>query len=62
MYTMSQNEIISTSQPYIDKPFSILVLYFIKNKRPMGQIAHLRNSTYDYIIKLIKRRKRILFT
>ena len=36
----------------------------IKNKRPMGHIAHLRKqfksiNTYDYIITLIKRRKKI---
>ena len=35
----------------------------IKNKRPMGHIAHLRKqfnsiNTYDYIIMLIKRRKK----
>ena len=34
-----------------------------KNKRPMGHIAHLRNqfksiNTYDYIITLIKRRRK----
>ena len=34
-----------------------------KNKRPMGHIAHLRKqfksiNTYDYIIMLIKRRKK----
>ena len=35
------------------------------NKRPMGHIAHLRKefksiNTYDYIITLIKRRKKTL--
>ena len=35
------------------------------NKRPMGHIAHLRNqfksiNTYDYIITLIKRRKKTI--
>ena len=39
----------------------------IQNKRPMGHIAHLRKqfksiNTYDYIITLIKRRKKINFT
>ena len=34
-----------------------------KNKRPMGHIAHLRKqfksiNTYDYIITLIKRRRK----
>ena len=37
------------------------------NKRPMGHIAHLRKqfksiNTYDYIIKLINRRKKTLLT
>ena len=37
------------------------------NKRPMGHIAHLRKqfksiNTYDYIITLIKRRKKTLLT
>ena len=37
------------------------------NKRPMGNIAHLRKqfksiNTYDYIITLIKRRKNTLLT
>ena len=37
---------------------------FIKNKRPMGHIAHLRKqfksiNTYDYIITMIKKRKKI---
>ena len=38
-------------------------LIFTHNKRPMGHIAHLRKqfkslNTYDYIITLIKRRKK----
>ena len=42
------------------------VKYF-SNKRPMGHIAHLRKqfksiNTYDYIITLIKRRKKTLLT
>ena len=28
------------------------------NKRPMGHIAHLRKNTYDYILTLIKGRKK----
>ena len=39
----------------------------VLNKRPMGHIAHLRKqfksiNTYDYIITLIKRRKKTLLT
>ena len=39
---------------------------FVKNKRPMGHIAHLRKqlksiNTYDYNITLIKRTKQKIF-
>ena len=52
----------------ISKNYSITLISMsieIKNKRPMGHIAHLRKqfksiNTYDYIIILIKRRKNTL--
>ena len=45
----------------------VLIMKKLYNKRPMGHIAHLRKqfksiNTYDYIIKMIKRRKNPLFT
>ena len=45
-------------------PASLAVISFI-NKRPMGHIAHLRKqfksiNTYDYIITMIKRRKKTI--
>ena len=46
--------------------FGIILNWMVMlNKRPMGHIAHLRKqfkskNTYDYIITLIKRRKKII--
>ena len=41
--------------------------HLLLNKRPMGHIAHLRKqftsiNTYDYIITMIKRRKKTLLS
>ena len=47
----------------INPNVNIQYMLICKNKRPMGHIAHLRKqfksiNSYDYIITLIKRRKK----
>ena len=68
---------VTTPIPYCNiltnkKEVNILFLfsricYYISNKRPMGHIAYLRKrfksiNTYDYIIPLLKRRKKTLLS
>ena len=52
---------------FLYNAFYTIKVNILINKRPMGHIAHLRKqvksiNTYDYIIKLIKRRKSPLLT